>query len=146
MAGENVLNRFETPGPGNDNPLVLDGTVTGTTGDALKVVRLASYLVDLSEPSSAFVFPGFAGTLVSVTLCVGGPASATGTAEITVEIGGVLVTGAQIGIGTPSAGETATLTPSALNTFDATKNIEVISDGASSGLAPLHIVFVIVPD
>lgn len=146
MGSANVDNRFEQPpGGSTDNPLILDGTVKTSTGTNLKTKVVTVSIGDVSTAGSVFVVPGIAGTIVNFSNVIGAPITVA-NAGLTLEIGGVLVTGSAITITQvgSAAGDVDQATPTALNTFTSLQSIEIVKDGlsttTSNGVVTLEIL------
>lgn len=146
MASANVDNRFEQPpGGSTDNPLVLDGTVKTSTGTNLKTKVVTVSIGDVSTAGSVFVAPGIAGAIVNFSNAIDA-AITVADAGLTLEIGGVLVTGSAITItqAGSAAGDVDQASPTALNTFTALESIEIVKDGlsttTSNGVVTLEIL------
>lgn len=103
-------------------------------------------IADVSTAASVWVHPGFNGKIRKVTSVLYGAISAA-VANITVEIGGVAVTGAALVITHTSsaAGDVDTATPTALNSFTSDQAIEVITDGGSTDAAILEVTLWLEP-
>jgi len=146
MSRENVDNRFEQPSGGStDNKLVLGGSVETATGANLKTKLVAVPIGDVSSAGSVFVAPGVAGTIVNFSNVIDAAITAA-DAGLTLEIGGVAVTGADITItqSGSAAGDVDQAVPSALNVITASEAIEIVKDGlsttASNGVVTLEIL------
>jgi len=133
------LNRFEQAEDSDDNELILDGTVEGSTIDEVRLWELATYYVDVSTDGTAFVFPGFAGTVSSIALITSGTID-SGTANITPQIDGINigVPAASFGVGPP--GQEVVLIPTSANTFTDDVVIGISFDGNTVGDVPVHIL------
>ena len=146
MARENVDNRFEQPSGGStDNKLVLGGTVETPVGANLKTKLVTVAIGDVSTAGSAFVTPGVAGTIVNFSNVIDA-AITLADSGLTLEIGGVAVTGADITIANAgsAAGDVDQATPTALNVITASEAIEIVKDGlsttTSNGVVTLEIL------
>lgn len=89
-------------------------------------------MADVSTASSVWVVPGFRGKIKKAWVTING-AITTANSVLTIEIGGVAVTGATLTIvqSGSAAGDVASATPTALNTFNVDQAIEIITSGAS---------------
>lgn len=107
---------------------------------------LSVRIADVSTAASVWVVPGFRGKIRKVLSVLHG-AITVADANVTVEIGGVAVTGAALVIATSgsAAGVVDTATPTALNSFTGDQAIEVITDGASTTAAVLEVTLVLEP-
>lgn len=126
MARANVLNRFEQPtGGSDDNPLILEGTVETGSGQNVKTRFVTLAIGDLSTAVSAFVVPGFAGTITKIT-CVINAGFSTPDAKVEFFIGGQELTDADIVIPFADAvfGFVVSSSPTALNIITATDSIQ----------------------
>jgi len=131
----NVDNFFDQPVSGStDNPLTLDGTVKTSTGANLKTKMISVRITDISSAGSAWVTPGFAGSVVKINSVIDG-AITGGDAVLDPQIGGVSITSGGITIANAgsAAGDVDSSTPTALNVFTASEAIEVATDGGSTG-------------
>lgn len=141
----NVDNRFDQTIGGTDNKLVLGGSVETNSGQNLKTKLVSVAIGDVSTAGSIFVVPGIAGTIVKVSNVIDA-AITLADAGLTLEIGGVLVTGSAITIANAgsSAGDVDQATPTALNVITALQAIEIVKDGlsttSSSGVVTLEIL------
>lgn len=101
---------------------------------------------DVSAPGSEWVHPNMSGRIKALSSVLHGAITGADSV-ITVEIGGVAVTGATLTIANASsaAGDVDTAVPSALNTFTADQPLEVITSGASSTTAALTVTLWVEP-
>jgi len=142
MSLENVLNRFEQPvGGSNDNKLVLGGTAESEEGQSLKTVAIGVTLPDVSTASSTvYAFPGVKGRVAAIR-GVQNAGVTVADAIVSFKIGGATI-GATFTILEDSvAGQTYEDIPIAASIASA-QNIQVITDGGSTGVCPLSVYFV----
>lgn len=142
-----VLNRFEqTPGPlgGDDNKLVLEGSVESAGGANLKEVLIYARIPDIVDLDTSVFAPGFAGRITRITASVQN--GTTGVETIDVLIDGVAVTGGQIVLSTVGSFTAVTVTPTALNTFSASQVIAVNNNGVSTLAGPAGVIIAVIPD
>lgn len=108
-------------------------------------VYLTTTLADISTASSAYVVSPVNGTLTVIRTVLYGTI-ATDDPMLSTEINGTLVTNSQIqylsGAGAGLAGSAA---PTANNTVAIGNVLEIITDGASTGTAPVTVTYVITP-
>jgi len=116
------------------------------TAQNLKTKIVNVDIDDISSAGSSWVVPGIAGTIKKVTTVLYG-AITTGDAVVTLEIGGVLVTGSSVTIANAgsAAGDVDSATPSALNVVTAIQPIEVITDGGSTVAQKVTVTLEIEP-
>lgn len=130
----NVLNRFEQPASNSqDNPLILEGTVSTAGGQSLKKVYLTTSIADISTAGQIYVVSPVAGTISKIYSVING-AIATANAVLTPKIAGTAITDGAITVAFSgsAAGDVDSSTPSAANVITAGAAIEIETDGASS--------------
>jgi len=150
MASNAVLNHFGNAESGDDNELVLDGVVSGTTWDAaINVagsIHLSAFMTDANNSAvggRAWVIPGFAGTIAKFSMvCASGGA---GDPEFTLLIDNDLVAGSTITIDA-SRGATFFTEPTGDNAFSDTQAIEITTDGNVGNSLPMYFTFELIPD
>jgi hypothetical protein len=104
-------------------------------------VPICISMPDVSAAASIWATPGFRGRLRKIVTTLN--TAITGAdANVTVEIGGTLVAGSAIVVtqSGSAAGDVDTATPTSANSFTDSQALEVITDGASSTTAILHVV------
>ena len=145
MADANVLNRFETPGPGKDNPLVLDGTVTTSNGANLKTKIITVVIPDIStSPFDTRFIPGFAGTIVNHSAVITEDTKTNVTIVTLIQnaagslVPNLVITG-------NNAGDSDQAVPTLNNTIGATDSIQVDYIGSNTLTANVTITFEILP-
>ena len=144
MADANVLNRFETPNSGNDNPLILDGTVETGNGQSLKTKLMTVLVEDISTTVTDYLAPGIAGTIVKITGVLS--QSIDVTTAVTFKINGITITGSGLTFAdTAPAGNVETSSPTALNVITAGQRIESASVGQTNTAASVHVTIEILP-
>lgn len=145
MSRNNVKNFFKQTA-GDDNTLVLGGTVETETGQNLKTKLVTVPIGDVSTAGSVFVVPGIAGTIVKISNVIDA-AITSADAGLTFEIGGDAITDAAITIANSgsAAGVVDQSTPSALNVITDSEAIEVVKDGLSSTASNGVVTFEILP-
>lgn len=110
------------------------------------IVYLTTYLADVSTASSAFIaVPStLSGEIVEIATVLGGAISVA-NATVTAEINGTAVTGSSITVAYSgsAAGDRDVAKPTAARSVTGGHNIEIISDGGSTGTAPLYVTVAI---
>lgn len=146
MSKENVLNRFEQPGSGVDNKLVLGGSVESETGADLKTKLVTVAIGDVSTAGSVWAVPGIAGTIVKISNVIDAAITSL-DAGLTFEIDGTEITDADITIANSgsAAGVVDQSIPTALNIIAADEAIEIVKDGVSSTASNGVVTFEILP-
>lgn len=98
-------------------------------------------IADVSTAGQEYIAPGFTGRIKSATSALGGAISGA-NAGLTIKIDGVAVTGGTIAIAQSgsAAGDVDSCTPTGANEFTPTSNIEVETDGASTGTQPVVVM------
>lgn len=99
---------------------------------------------DVSTAGQVYLPTGFTGKIVHAYSALGGAISGA-DAGLTLKIDGVAVTGGTITIANASsaAGDIDSCTPSGANYFTPESNIEVETDGASTGAVPVTVTLVV---
>jgi len=136
---ENVLNFFEQPGADGDNKFIVGGTMETATGTHLRVRTASVLLPDVSSASSlVYAFPGVTGEIQAIRAVQNaGVTGANGVISFT--IGGGSPIGSTISIlAGSSAGDVYTINPSTA-TITGSQEIEVTTDGGSTGVCPVTI-------
>lgn len=101
-------------------------------------------LPDVSTASQRYVAPGFRGKIVNAYSALN-TAITNADATLTLKINGTAVTNGTITItqSGSAAGDVDSCTPSGANTFQATDNIEVETDGGSTTTAAAVVTLVL---
>jgi hypothetical protein len=109
-------------------------------------VSVNSTIPDVSAPSSAWVAPGFNGRVRRLTTVLGG-AITVADSNVTLKIGGTTVTNSALVVSQSgsAAGDVDQSFPSALNVFNATQAIEIVTDGGSTTTQPLFCTLELEP-
>lgn len=130
----NVLNYNEQADANGDNKLVLGGSVETDGGEDLKKDVLTVKMADISTAGTVYVPSPYAGTITKITSIIDGAISGA-DAVITPKIGAVEITDGAITIANSgsAAGDVDNATPSAANTVAVGNNINLTTDGASTG-------------
>jgi len=126
-------NYFKPVTTGQDNPLILGGTVETTTGQSLKKVYLFTSIADISTAGQIYIVSPVAGTVSKIYSVING-AIATSNSVLTPKIAGTAITNGAITVAFSgsAAGDVDSSTPTAANTITAGAAIEIETDGASS--------------
>jgi hypothetical protein len=126
-------NYFKPVTTGQDNPLILGGTVETEAGQSLKKVRLFTSIPDISTAGQIYVVSPVAGTISKIYSVING-AIATADSVLTPKIAGTAITNGAITVAFSgsAAGDVDSSTPTAANTITAGAAIEIETDGASS--------------
>lgn len=103
-------------------------------------------LADVSTAGQRHVAPGFNGKIVKATSCLGGAITGA-NAGLTLKIDGTAVTGGTIAIAQSgsAAGDVDSCIPTGANIFTSTSQVEVETDGASTGTQPVVVVLEVEP-
>lgn len=133
----------------NNTVYVADGSGSGVWSDILATVKnrnivpLTVYIDDISTAQSVWVVPHIAGVISKVYVTLFSSIN-TANSVVTLEINGVLVTMPTLTITHAGsvAGSTYNSTPSGTNTVASGTPIEIITDGASSGVAKALVTIV----
>jgi hypothetical protein len=128
-----TLNYFKPVTTGQDNPLILDGTVETSNGSNLKKTFINVELADISTASSCYVVAPAGGTISKIYSVING--AITGANSIvTSNINGVAITNGSITVAFSgsAAGHIDSATPTALNTVVAGDLITLTTDGGST--------------
>lgn len=128
-----TLNYFKPVSTGQDNELILGGTVKTGSGQSLKKVYLTTSIADISTAGQIYVVSPVAGTISKIYSVING-AIGTADAVLTPKIAGTAITDGAITVAYTSsaAGDVDSSTPTAANTITAGAAIEIETDGASS--------------
>ena len=96
---------------------------------------------DVSTAGQVYFAPGFTGKIKKATSCLGGAISGA-DAGLTLKISGTAVTGGTITIanGSSAAGDVDSCVPTGANYFTPEDNIEIETDGASTGTQEVVVV------
>ena len=121
------LNPFHTT---DVKELAIDGTVVAAGAAELDQFTLTGTIADISAAASSWVVCPCAATIEEIYTVTDG--TSTGTAAITFEIGGTVVTGGAISIAAGGAGAIDSSTPTALDVLTAGQAIEIITNGGST--------------
>jgi len=106
----------------------------------LQSKNLTIEIPDISSADQRFVAPGFSGKITRVSSALNGSISGS-DATLTPKISGTAVTGGAITVAQSGsgAGDVDSSTPTGANTFTATDNIEIETDGGSTGAVAVVI-------
>lgn len=128
-----TLNYFKPVTTGQDNPLILKGTVETAEGQSLKKVYLTTSITDISTAGQIYVTSPVAGTVTKFYSVING-AIADADATLTPKIAGVAITDGAITVAYDgsAAGDVDSSTPTAANAVVAGDAIEIETDGAST--------------
>ena len=128
-----TLNYFKPVSTGQDNELILGGTVETAGGQSLKKIPLYTSIADISTAGQVYVVSPVAGTITKIYSVING-AIATANSILTPKIAGTAITGGAITVAFSgsAAGDVDSSTPTAANTIAAGQAIEIETDGASS--------------
>ena len=128
-----TLNYFKPVSTGQDNELILGGTVETATGQSLKKIALYTSIADISTAGQIYVVSPVAGTITKIYSVING-AIATANSILTPKIAGTAITGGAITVAFSgsAAGDVDSSTPTAANAITAGAAIEIETDGASS--------------
>jgi len=134
-------NYFKPVTTGQDNPLILGGTVETATGQSLKEVYLTVDMTNISSAAVVYLPSPVAGTITKITTIING-AIATADAILTGRIGSTAITGGAVTIpfSGSAAGQVNSTTPTALNTVVAGNNINFTANNASTNTVRATIV------
>ena len=103
---------------------------------------ITSHIPNVSSASQTFVCVPDGGRIIKII--THNKAATTGTAAISFEIDGVVVTdGGFNHVATSSAGKVTTTEPTAANRVEEDGHIECITDGGSTNSSKMEITFVI---
>lgn len=129
-----TLNYFKPVTAGQDNPLILGGTVETGNGSNLKKTFINVELADVSTASSCYVVAPAGGTISKIYSVINGAISGANSI-ITSNINGVAITNGSITVAFSgsAAGHIDSATPTALNTVVAGDLITLTTDGGSTG-------------
>jgi hypothetical protein len=128
-----TLNYFKPVTTGQDNSLILGGTVQTKLGQSLKKVYLTTSITDISTAGQIYVVSPVAGTITKIYSVING-AIATADSVLTPKIAGTAITNGAITVAFSgsAAGDVDSSTPTAANSITAGAAIEIETDGASS--------------
>jgi len=120
------------------------GSSTPTTIANNNLVIVTANMVNISSAGSYWVVPGIAGTITTIYSVIDGAISGA-DCGLTFEINGTPITGGAITIAQSgsAAGDVDTSSPSAANVITASDAVEMITDGASTGVTIATITLVI---
>jgi hypothetical protein len=126
-------NYFKPVTTGQDNPLILGGTVETATGQSFKKIRLFASITDISTAGQIYVVSPVAGTITKIYSVING-AIATADSILTPKINNVAITNGAITVAFSgsAAGDVDSSTPTAANTITAGQAIEIETDGGSA--------------
>jgi uncharacterized sodium:solute symporter family permease YidK len=88
-------NYFKPVTTGQDNPLILGGTVETTTGQSLKKVYLFTSIADISTAGQIYIVSPVAGTITKIYSVING-AIATANSILTPKINNIAITNGAI--------------------------------------------------
>ena len=116
--------------------------VTNTTGAQI----LTTVIPDVSTATTVPITTRVAGTIVGIQAVLGGTIT-TANSAITFNIGGVGITNSAItaAFAASTAGTTFTSTPTANNVLAVGNVLNALTDGGSTGVQPLYIVYRVTP-
>ena len=136
-----TLNYFKPVTTGQDNELVIGGTVKTGSGQSLKKVYLTLDVTNISSAAVVYLPSPVAGTITKITTIING-AIATANAILTGRIGSTTITGGAVTIpfSGSAAGQVNSTTPTALNTVDVGNNINFTANNASTNTVRVTIV------
>ena len=128
-----TLNYFKPVSTGQDNKLILGGTVETAGGQSLKKVYLTTSIEDISTAGQIYVVSPVAGTITKIYSVING-AIATANSILTPKIAGTAITGGAITVAFSgsAAGDVDSSTPTAANAITAGAAIEIETDGGSA--------------
>lgn len=116
--------------------------IAATEGDR---VLLTAKLDDISTASNVSITSQVAGDIKDIITVLGGTIT-TANAAISFTIGGVAITNSAITVAAPGGiGDVDTSAPSAANTLAVGDALVAATDGASTGTAPLYIIYSVEP-
>jgi len=129
-----------------DQVYVFNGAGSGaaTSINNMNVVHVSTTIPDISTAGSYWIVPGIAGDITKIYSVIDG--AITGAdCGLTFEIAGTAITSSAITItqSGSAAGDVDSSTPSAANTITAAQAVELITDGASTGVVRSTITLVI---
>jgi hypothetical protein len=109
-------------------------------------VMMTLQMADVSAPTTLFVAPGFTGRIRRVTTVLGGAITvADSLCKLQINTTDVTNGNWTVSQSGSAAGDIDSAVPTALNVFQATDHIRVISDGASTTTQPLGITLELEP-
>ncbi len=116
--------------------------VTNTTGAQI----LTTVIPDVSTATTVPITTRVAGTIVGIQAVLGGTIT-TANSAITFNIGGVGITNSAItaAFAASTAGTTFTSAPTANNVLAVGNVLNALTDGGSTGVQPLYIVYRVTP-
>lgn len=134
-------NYFKPVTTGQDNELILGGTVKTATGQSLTKVYLTVDMTNISSAAVVYLPSPVAGTITKITTIING-AIATANAILTGRIGSTAITSGAVTIpfSGSAAGQVNSSTPTALNTVVAGDNINFTANNASTNTVRATIV------
>jgi len=136
-----TLNYFKPVSTGQDNKLILGGTVETAGGQDLKKVYLPVDITNISSAAVVYLPCPVAGTITKITTIING-AIATANAILTGRIGSTAITNGAVTIpfSGSAAGQVNSTTPTALNTVAVGNNINFTANNASTNTVRATIV------
>lgn len=136
-----TLNYFKPVSTGQDNELILGGTVKTATGQSLTKVYLPVDITNISSAAVVYLPCPVAGTITKITTIING-AIATANAILTGRIGSTAITNGAVTIpfSGSAAGQVNSTTPTALNTVAVGNNINFTANNASTNTVRATIV------
>lgn len=107
---------------------------------------LTAVIPDVSTASTAALTVAVAGTIAGITAVLGGTIT-TANSAITFNIDGTAITNSAItaAFAASTAGTTFTSTPTAANVLAAGNVLNAITNGGSTGVQPLYIIYRVTP-
>ena len=106
-----------------------------------KIVMLTAKVADVSTASTTPLTVNVAGTIDSIVTVLGGTIT-TANANMTFNIGGVAISNSAIVVAAPGAsGDVDSSAPTAAKTLAVGNVLNAITDGASTGTAPLYVIY-----
>ncbi len=114
--------------------------VVAREGDGF--ASIVTKIDDVSTAATAAVTAKVAGTIVGIKTILGGVIT-TANSAMTFNIGGTPITNSAITVTAAGSafGDIDTSTPSAANTLAVGNVLNAITDGASTGVAPLYVIY-----
>ena len=125
------------------NKVVIAAKVPGLilAADTDGVAVLTTTIPDVSTASTTPLVVNVAGDIDAIVTVLGGNIT-TANAAITFNIGGVAVTGSAITVAAPGAtGDVDNSAPTAAKTLAVGNTLNVLTNGGSTGTAPLYVIY-----
>lgn len=136
-----TLNYFKPVSTGQDNELIIGGTIKTGAGQSLKKVYLTVDMTNISSATVVYLPCPVAGTITQITTIING-AITIANAILTGKIGSTTITGGAVTIpfSGSAAGQVNSTTPTALNTVAVGNNINFTANNASTNTVRATIV------